>query len=255
MNVVIDKFDGISLSQMDGVKLMNRTDRKYWFNISHLAMLLEKIKEDYYLLEIEGERDMLYSTIYYDTCNDEMYNNHHRGKLNRYKIRQRSYLSTESSFLEVKFKSNKGRTIKERKVSIFGKMGFGENDDAFIQDSSPYSCHQLRAVLENSFRRLMLVSKNMDERCTIDTQLQFANGPTKAKLDDLAIVEVKSDGHSHSAIIDAMHQMRLKPSGFSKYCMGRSIIDSNLKKNLFKEKHREIERRIGTPLDSLLERN
>ena len=39
---------------------------------------------------------------------------HQNKKLNRYKIRQREYLISDISFFEIKFKSNKGRTIKKR---------------------------------------------------------------------------------------------------------------------------------------------
>lgn len=38
------------------------------------------------------------------------YHDHHNGKLNRFKIRQREYMDTKTSFLEVKFKNNQRRT-------------------------------------------------------------------------------------------------------------------------------------------------
>ncbi len=251
----IGKFEPISLAEMDGVKLMNRTDRKYWFNTSHLAELLADISEQYYLLEVEGERNMAYATTYYDTPEDMMYNNHHRGKRNRYKIRRRNYLSTNSCFLEVKFKSNKGRTVKVRKKSCYDNTGFDQNDCDFIVANSPYTCEQLEKVLVNRFKRLMLVSKAMNERCTIDSEMLFTSRGGRAMVSDLVIVEVKTDGRSHSNIIDALNRRRLKPSGFSKYCMGRSLTDSSLKRNNFKKKHRRIEKTIEKSINSLIDNN
>ncbi len=242
---VIKEFKGISLRDMEGVKLMNRTDRKYWFHSSLLSAVLEDVVEDYYILEIEGERNLPYSTTYYDTEGEAMYGDHQRGKLNRYKIRRRNYVATKSSFLEVKFKSNKGRTIKVRRPSDFDCVGFDMADRDFIAQNTPYTCGQLREVLNNRFRRLMLVSREMDERCTIDSALQFRGGVAGRGLDDLVIVEVKTDGRSRSRIIEALQRRGIKPSGFSKYCVGRSLIESTLKQNNFKRKLREIAKRIN----------
>lgn len=252
MQNVIDIFDGISLEQMDRVTLMNRTDRKFWFNISHLEELLNDIKDDYYILEINGERNLPYSTTYYDTNDDHMYLSHHRGKLNRFKIRRRNYISTDCSFLEVKFKNNRGRTIKERVSTSYSNPSFESNEGEFIATKSPYNCEDLHKVLVNGFRRLMLVSKQMNERCTIDQELAFESNGVGIKLDQLVIVEVKSEGRAKSKIIEAMSKRRLKPAGFSKYCMGRSITDSSLKKNAFKFKHRQIERHIKVSINQLI---
>lgn len=248
MGCAIEKFRGISLSEMDSVKLMNRTDQKYWFHGELLEELLEDVAKDYYLLEVDGERNLPYATTYYDTMRDEMYGDHHRGKLNRYKIRRRNYISTNSSFLEVKFKSNKGRTIKIRRASDYGMCGFDDIDRGFIKDNSPYRCEDLESVLENKFHRLMLVSKRMDERCTIDSQIRFVDRHTEVSMGNLVVVEVKRDGRSPSIIVDALNRRGVKPSGFSKYCLGRSVTDNGLKQNNFKRKHREIAKKLLTIL-------
>ncbi len=248
LDSVISKFQGISLAEMDEVKLMNRTDQKYWFHRDLLLPLLEEVAQSYYLLEIDGKRNLPYSTTYYDTLNDDMYNNHHRGKLNRYKVRRRNYISTNSSFLEVKFKSNKGRTMKTRRSSDYNNKGFDKRDSEFLAAKTPYTSDDLKRVLENGFRRLMLVSRAMNERCTIDSELRFISEGGSTSLDDLVIVEVKRDGRSHSDIVDALDRMRLRPSGFSKYCVGRSLTDESLRSNNFKRKHRMIDRKLSNPL-------
>lgn len=233
---------------MDEVKLMNRTDRKYWFHRDQLIEVMEEIAQEYYILEIDGERNLPYSTIYFDTPQDAMYDNHHRGKKNRYKIRRRNYVSTGSSFLEIKFKSNKGRTVKVRRASEYRSEGFSLSDQEFIEKRSPYRCSELSMSLRNSFKRLMLVSRAMNERCTIDSELHFVSGEGgETQLDDLVIVEVKTDGRSRSRIIEVLCQKRIKPSGFSKYCMGRSLTEPTLKKNNFKRRHREIDKKITNP--------
>jgi len=107
-------FSPISLKEMEGVKLMNRIDTKYTFSIDLLPTIMQLIKADYKVLEIDGNRKSSYKTLYYDTKEFSLYTKHHNGQLNRYKIRHRTYQETGDGFLEVKFKTNKGRTIKRR---------------------------------------------------------------------------------------------------------------------------------------------
>ena len=96
-------FDPITLKEMDGVKLMDRTDTKFTFNISNLPSILEAAKAHYRILDIEGNRISRYKTLYFDTDDFNLYNEHHCGKLNRYKIRHRTYVESNLGFLEVKF--------------------------------------------------------------------------------------------------------------------------------------------------------
>ncbi|MFI3269756.1 MAG: polyphosphate polymerase domain-containing protein [Rikenellaceae bacterium] len=240
INSAINQFAPIVLSQMDGVTLMNRTDRKYWFSATELSALLNEVSSDYFILEIEGERALPYSSIYYDTPRNEMFADHHRGKLNRYKVRRRSYLATGSSFLEVKFKSNKGRTIKRRQSSEYGSLRFSPCDSEFIESNTPYRSDELTPTLESHFRRIMLVSRDMNERCTIDCEVHFKDGERCGSLPNITIVEVKSDGRQRSSIAEALQRRRIRPSGFSKYFVGRSMIGEGLKHNRFKSLQRKL---------------
>lgn len=237
----------IRLNEMDRVKLMNRTDTKYWFHFKHLQQLLQLIKDDYFILKIDGQTKLPYSTTYYDTGENAMYGSHHNGKLNRYKVRRRSYVTSGISFLEVKFKSNKGRTIKKRVSAEFGNVAFTPQENDFLSRHIPFSCADLSPSLINSFSRLTLVNKNFSERCTIDLNLRFKKADKQVLLDNLVIVEIKADGSpSNSPLAQALRDQRIKTSGFSKYCVGRTVTDSSLKRNAFKAKIRSIEKTIQT---------
>jgi len=241
----IELFDPISLGEMDKVKLMNRTDTKYWFHMDILQNLLEKIQDSYYILTMDNEVAIPYSTIYYDTPTNRMYTAHHNGKLNRYKIRRRSYVLSGISFLEVKFKSNKGRTIKKRIQTDFGKDVFNEKESAFIRNITPFTTDDLSPSLMNSFSRITLVNKNFTERCTVDFNLNFKNGPNHIMLNNLVVAEIKADiSSSASPLARAMKNQRIKTSSFSKYCIGKAMTDSSVKRNAFKHKTRMIEKTI-----------
>jgi hypothetical protein len=245
-----DFFDTIQLDGMNRVKLMNRTDRKFWFHFDNLRRIFPAIIHDYYVLTIEGKNELPYTTTYYDTVFNKMYTAHHNGKRNRYKIRRRSYISSELSFLEVKFKNNKGRTIKKRISAEFNSSSFTPRECEFIEANTPFRCEDLETSLINEFSRITLVNKNFMERCTIDLNLQYTKGKKSATLRDLVIVEIKSEGnHVVSPLALALREQRIKTSGFSKYCIGRTILDQDIKHNAFKGKIRSIEKTIHTNIN------
>ena len=93
---------------------MDRLDSKFVAHASQLPALLKRMIPHFRVQEIKGVRISAYSTQYLDTPELSMYAMHHNRKLNRQKVRIRSYLDSDLSFLEVKNKSNVGRTTKLR---------------------------------------------------------------------------------------------------------------------------------------------
>ncbi len=242
-------FHPIFLKEIEKVKLMNRTDTKYWFHICRLQEVLDRIRKDYFILTIDGKSKMPYSTVYFDTSNDRMFTEHHNGKLNRYKVRKRSYVGSGISFLEVKLKNNKGRTIKTRIKSDLDNLLFTTKEKDFLNSITPFGCDDLQPSLVNNFYRITLVNKNFKERCTIDIDLSYETSSKNLSLNNLVIVEIKADGRSsRSPLAQTLRDMRVKSSGFSKYCVGRSLTNHSLKRNRFKCKIRELEKTIQSQI-------
>lgn len=245
-----EQFEPIHLEKMDQVKLMNRIDQKFWFHEAGLQRILESVRPYYYVLDIDGKNEFPYSSTYFDTPDNRMYIKHHNGGVNRYKIRSRSYLSSELRFLEIKCKNNKGRTIKKRIPVSFEVESFTGPEYEFINNNTPYSCKDLTPSLINSFSRLTLVNRNFRERCTIDRNLQYAKNGSWIKLENLAIIEIKTDGRQNiSPLASALREERIRASGFSKYCMGRVLTDPDLKRNAFKSKMRKLQKTLHTDFD------
>lgn len=244
-----DYFDHIDLKNMDKVKLMNRKDTKYWFSEKYLQSILDSVHGEYFLLHINGKSLMSYSSTYFDTGTDGLYGDHHNGKLNRYKIRKRVYIDSGIGYLEIKFKNNKGKTNKKRILTNGNIALLNNEENCFIRSVTPYEANELQTSITNGFSRLTLVSKNFKERCTIDLNLSYKTKDKELQLQDLTIVEIKSEGKpEHSPLIMAFRNSRLKASGFSKYCVGRTILNPELKNNAFKRKIREIQKTLGTDI-------
>jgi len=244
MSQLIASFDPISLSEMDSVKLMNRVDTKFLIGSKQLNVLLQKAQEHYRIVEIDGLRITPYSTIYFDTEDARMYMMHHNGKLNRYKIRMRSYVNSGISFLEIKNKNNKGRTSKKRIGITSNQFELKELEEVgteFIQQTinEPFS---LVPKLQILFHRITLVDKYLTERVTLDTRLSFQNMADEASqsVDGLVIVEMKQNGANSSHFKKYLDELRINSASMSKYCMGMALVNSNFKSNRFKNKLRKI---------------
>ncbi|HAQ17880.1 MAG TPA: hypothetical protein DCR40_01450 [Prolixibacteraceae bacterium] len=238
MNTIINtlgSFNKLTLSDLDRVKLMNRIDRKYCLHISKLPGILDAVKTGYSLLEIQDETIFKYDNTYFDTPDNQMYISHQNGKRNRFKIRLRKYVLTTDHFLEVKFKNNKGRTMKERVERLDFIPVFAPNELSFISQSSTYSGLQLEPKISSYFNRFTLVDNEFTERVTIDIFPGFKNHEKEIILNSLVIIEVKQSKTARPALITKiLKENKISSQGFSKYCIGRSLLEDQIKKNNFK---------------------
>ncbi|MGY8920028.1 MAG: polyphosphate polymerase domain-containing protein [Flavobacteriales bacterium] len=234
-NLNISNFDKISLDEMNGVSLMKRVDTKFILTQSQLLEILSQIQEDYKILEINGERLMEYSTLYFDTQNKNCFKDHHNGKLNRFKIRMRKYLVSDLCFLEIKKKNNLGVTNKTRtKIKDFETILSSQSKE-FISNSQINNL-LLEPVLYNNFNRMTLVNKYFSERVTIDTNLSFRSEGKEKKLDQLIVIEVKQEGKRlNTSINSVLKSLKIAPTNFSKYCIGVTNTFDKIKSNRFKE--------------------
>ena len=244
-------FQPISLKEMDSVSLMDRVDTKYIISIEQLSHVLKTISPSYMIMEELGIRDFPYRNIYFDTDDKQLFLSHHNGRALRYKIRIREYSAFHKVFLEIK-KKFKGRTIKSRLLlSENGSIEqFGELEALsvefldFIKQKIPYTANLLQESIKNEFMRITLVHKDMQERITIDTDLHFRTPDTrKGTLPDIAVVEIKKNGHSGTHPFQAeLKRLGIRPSSMSKYCLGSISLFPELKYNNFKNINLNIER-------------
>jgi|WetSurMetagenome_2_1015567.scaffolds.fasta_scaffold20852_3 hypothetical protein len=238
-NAILKDFHPIGLDEMDSVNFMNRTDSKYIFNIESLPALMKCAANDYRILEIDKTREFPYCTTYFDTPDYYLYNQHVVGKLGRYKIRVRTYEMSATSYLEIKNKTNKGRTVKSR-IKKYDETGINEGTGLeFIRETIPdEDFHILKPMLTNRFNRITLTNLEARERITLDFNVSFTS--TNGKYIDfpfLAIAEIKRDKSCGFSVFSReLKQMGIRETGFSKYCLGLAILNDVPKTNIFKSK-------------------
>lgn len=229
-------FDPISLPEMDKVQLLDRTDTKYIFHISQMENILRKSINEYNILTIKGKQFAQYETHYYDTLDYELYRQHQNGRSNRYKVRFRTYVDSQKSFFEIKFKSNKGRTVKKRLQ--LSSVGSSMNDEAcrFLELNSNLKPETLQKALQINYNRIMLVNKERTERLTIDFGMMYCVDNQEYCFPDLVIAEIKRPRNGKSFFQQIMHETHLRTLSISKYCLGVASFIPNVKTNRFKYK-------------------
>ena len=234
---ILENFKSIKLQEMDDVALMERTDEKYTVVINDIFNILKLLSKTYKCLEIENERLFNYKTEYLDDDEYSLFKNHQNGKQNRFKIRFRDYIQSRITFLEIKFKSNKGVTQKSRiKIPFESRNGSAECNQ-FIYENTTYSPNKFDIKLINSFDRITLVNLTTKERVTMDVNLKFKNNKSYIKLPELGIIEVKREkGNRKSEILSLLKNKGIRPTRFSKYTIGSVLLNPNLKYNNFKKK-------------------
>jgi hypothetical protein len=242
---IIEDFNPIGLDEMDSSsKLMDRVDTKFVLTTKQLIEALPELKKEYKILEIEGVRFPQYESEYYDDKDLSFYIDHHRKKVDRFKVRYRKYVESNISFLEIKHKK-KGRTNKQR-IMVDDLPGgvMSAEELEFVQSTGVKQDH-LNHVLTNKFNRITFVGINHNERLTFDFNLTFVKSEKEVIISHLVIAELKQARVIRTSPFYAkMKQMLIRPFRISKYCIG--IIElygkENVKYNRFKSKLLKIKK-------------
>lgn len=243
LETLAEHFAPISLKEMDSVALLNRIDTKFIMSSGQLLQALAAIRPDYRMLSVNSQRINHYRTLYFDTPNFDLYHLHVNKRADIYKVRSREYTDSRLAFLEVKHKNHKGRTIKERIATAEPILQMNTQAEGWLHSVYPFDSQSLQPKIWNTFSRLTLVSKTNCERVTLDVDLTFYTQDQIASLDGIAIAEVKMDsGRCRSPFLAQMHAQRIHPRGFSKYCIGVSMLYGQVKKNAMKPKLLRLEK-------------
>jgi VTC domain len=230
----VDNFTPISLKEMDDVSLLNRIDSKFLVDKPILYSIMHEVLNYYDILEIDGQRFTTYDTLYYDDAQSKLYMMHHNGNASRFKVRHRTYLESGLGFLELKFKTNKGRTIKKRMKGNVDVTLKTDLQNSFLRQHLGQKYLDLEPKIHVEYKRITLVNKNKSERVTIDLDLGFHRNDEPIYFNNLAIIEVKQDNKSKSVFFESIKNRYIRERSMSKYCIGMALKYPELKHNNFK---------------------
>lgn len=247
----LSQLNPILLSQMEGAELMSRLDQKFLIRTSWISELLLECREDYNILEVEGERMTTYQNQFIETPALDALQEHIRGRKIRSKARIRKYESNKKRFLEIKRKTVHGKTLKhrlERDIEIPWNAPLDGAELGFLSEHFPYTNARL-TELRCEYDRLTLVSTEREERITIDTRIQFQLGDATDGLGNLAIMEVKQlkiDRFSPMLLALKKFRFSTPPLGreirLSKFVVGTLLLNPNLPPRTYRATMMQIDK-------------
>jgi hypothetical protein len=237
INHLLSSFESYQLDDLSSANLMNRVDSKFILPMSFLPELLGELNGMYRVLDIEGKRCFSYYNQYLDTPAMDLYQAHHNGKLNRYKVRRRCYVDTATEYLEVKLKNNQKRTIKTR-IKLSAEKNNDTNCSEFLDHEMRGKYANLHVIQQGGYNRIAFANEEKAERLTLDFNLWYNNkdGGNQVTLPGFFIAELKQNKISKSSpFYQLMSKHHIFPTSFSKYCIGCALLYPNqIKVNQFK---------------------
>lgn len=254
MQSLLNDFPTVSLDETNRLaKMLSRVDNKYVVTHEQFSALLDRVRDAYAVLEIEGRNEFQYASCYYDD-NFSCYLEHHQARRQRVKVRTREYVNSGLMFFEIKLKGLRGRTDKHRTncdTFIMPRIE-GEHlamlNDLYTEIYKKEMPFRLRPALIVDYSRCTLVALKGGERVTIDFDLRFELPDDRDQTvqigHDFIIVETKSaDGRG---ITDsALRELGIrKASKCSKYCIGVNLTGEVTKNNNFLHTIRHVRKNI-----------
>ncbi|MFT5337711.1 MAG: hypothetical protein ACI9YL_001720 [Luteibaculaceae bacterium] len=240
---VVQTLDPITLSEMDGVKLMKRVDTKFVVSYAVAMEWMQNLGAHYRVLDINGNRIQTYNTRYFDTADLYFYTMHHNSRSNRFKVRKRNYRESNLAFLEIKRKDNKKVTHKNRIKTPEDQFDLLPEDEAAFIAKTIGKEMELFPVIDTHFKRITLASELFQERITVDLELHFETSDVEKKPEGIVVIELKQPKFNpNSPAFIALRNYGVRKSSMSKYCIGMAMCKPHLKHNAFKAKLREIEK-------------
>ncbi|MEJ5249479.1 MAG: polyphosphate polymerase domain-containing protein [Caldilinea sp.] len=240
---IVNAMPAISLDEIKALSLLDRLDVKFILHEQQLIQILERIRDRYRVLEINGVRPGRYYTTYFDTPDFFLFHSHHNGLRVRHKVRWRWYIDSQLVFLEVKEKNNRERTVKTRTILSEPITRLVDAPPGWMPPSLTVDPAHLQPVVWNRFRRMTLADFERQERITVDIGIEFGREDQVIPMPGLVIVEVKQRKFSLSSPIGReLHRLHLTPTHISKYCVSMAMLYPELRHNRFKP----ILRRLST---------
>lgn len=237
----IGRFAAIGLDDLvDRAALLTRVDRKYLLTVDAAAAAVDRLDPRTRVLQIDDSRQFAYDSVYFDTPDHLSYRMTAHRRRRRFKVRTRSYLDSGGCFLEVKSRSGRGTTVKQRLAhqpsdrarltpagaeyarEVLGSLGH-----------QPAVVDQLEAGLVVRYHRSTLLLAD-GSRATIDTRLHWMDDATirgrKARLAGYVIVETKSAGRP-TELDRTLWRAGRRPVGISKFGTGTAVLHPELPSN------------------------
>lgn len=227
----IGGFDGVSLAELDErAALLRRVDTKYAVPWERFLELLDRLRDDHQVLDIDGRREFNYRSTYFDTPELRCFTDHVENRQPRFKARTRLYVDSDRCVFEVKLKRTDGE-LDKRQID-YPADDAGEFTESArtclaeaLQDAGLSAPDTMVTSLHTSFRRITLAARRGSERLTCDLDVRLSNPDRGAASlrDGLVLIETKTE-RGESPADRGLAALGVEPISLSKYRVGMGLV-------------------------------
>ena len=239
LSSLTSKFSPADVKLLANRQLQKRLDQKYILPMCKMGTLLEVLIDDFKIVPTANHGIATYETQYFDTKGYLFYTSHLRGKRPRYKVRLRRYPDRNLCMLECKRKNAADLTVKTRVEVPYDTTSLKSHHAFFTE--LPCNTQSFETSLFNTFQRITLLHKTLEERLTIDFNIGFTIDDKQIHLDTCVIVERKrSPVSTGSPVPHLLRFAQAYPLSISKYCIGGYHLFNTNKNTLYRTKSRVL---------------
>ncbi|WP_149823551.1 VTC domain-containing protein [Streptomyces tailanensis] len=234
---VVGLLRPIGLDELvERAELLTRVDRKYMLPTADLPLVIGGLDEDAQVLEVDGQRQFAYRSVYFDTPDMDGYLGAARRRRRRFKLRIRTYLASGVHYFEVKTRGPRGTTVKQRipyegDLWRLGPEARAYADEMLGEAGINSRGFRLLPTLTTRYRRTTLFLPGSGSRVTVDTDLTWAlPDGTELRTPERTIVETKA-GRAGSGADRLLWSLGHRPVPVSKYGTGLAALRPDLPAN------------------------
>jgi VTC domain-containing protein len=214
--------------------LQERMDRKYLLPLSEVECVLAAVEANTRVLDINGTRLFGYESVYFDTPDLTSFRLTAYRRARRFKIRTRTYVDSDSCWLEVKTRGRRGTTVKNRleyEWAHRSSLAPGRDFVDSILSGIPIpGCYDMlfEPTMTTRYRRSTLYLPSTQSRVTVDSELEWeVSSGHGFSLPEMAILETKT-GSTASRVDRLLWARGHRPLRLSKYATGLAALRPEL---------------------------
>ena len=247
---IINALPPVTLDELNGLAaLQTRVDRKYVVAVDQADRVLETIAHRLAVLDIDGARRFRYDSLYFDTPELAAYRAAATRRRRRFKVRVRRYVDAGRSALEIKTRSGRGETVKERtdyEPECIERLNADAQRFVDLALGVDGVAHRLQPVMWTRYHRSTVVDLQDRSRITLDRYLEASPSgatPQWCTLIDALVIETKSTAGA-TPLDRALWAAHVRPVAISKYAIGMAVHHPDLPSNRWS---RVLRNHVGKP--------
>ena len=241
----IAAFEPVSDLEIEKVKFSDREEINYTFQNSLFSSLIASTKDYYSIITKTDKNYTTYKLLYFDTPKNRFYIDAHNGRRNRFIVRFKQCVESNTTFFEVKYINKKGRKRK-KKIKVDNiKTVLGKEEIALLKKvMRKKKARKLEPRLACDFKRITIKAKQANDRVIIDSEINYTYNDSNTHSLNLSMVNIKQERFTGaSKFIEILRDNGVRRGQMSYYEQGMSIFASQ-KTNFYKEKNSRINKII-----------